>query len=132
MKRFAITLVILLTISLIGVSFVGLSEGVENSSSGNYFTPEVTGEISHISGQEFTVKVSEELQLLGEIRDIALPDRIAITLTLTGTRNKSLYFGADPLPSQEDIVCLVENELIRLGIISGIKRAVVSLPLEQT
>ena len=132
MKRILIGITSIAIISVIWISFIGFSDGVENVSSGNYFTPTDKNDIPHISGQEFTVNLSANLQLFGKVRDSVFPDKIAVTLKLTGTRNRSLYFGADPLPSPKDIASVVEGELIRLGLKSGIRLAIITLPLEQS
>lgn len=130
MKRIFIILGSLIGLSLVWVTFIGLAEGIERTSSGNYFTPVDKTELPHILGREFTVNVSDDILLFGKIRKAPFSDRAAITLKLRGTRNYSLYFGGDPLPSKKDIAIAVEGELFRLGLKSGIELAIVTLPLD--
>ena len=131
MKRLLIGITCLIILCLIWVTFIGIKDGVESSSSGNYFTPVDKSDVAHISGQEFMINLAEDLQLLGKIRETHFPDRIAITLKISGTRNRSLYFGATPLPSKENIASVVADELIRLGLKSGVNLAIITLPLDQ-
>ena len=132
MKLILLLIISLILLAITWVSFIGFSDGVENVSSGNYFTPNDEREVDDILEKEFTIRISNDLYLHGDIRKVPFSARIAVTLKLTGTRNYSLCFGADPLPSQEDIASAVEEELIKLGLKSGIKLAVITLPLDRT
>lgn len=129
MKR--IITVIFTCIATVGVwaTFFGFSEGVESASSGNYIT--VDGQHSEIQldKKEFSVAIDDTLILNGTVNE-PFPGRTRVTLKLTGSRNRSLYFGADPLPAPDRIAGIVEEELIALGAPQEVELAIVTLPLE--
>ena len=122
---------IMICISLIAgwATFVGFSEGVESASSGNYIT--VDGQHSEIEldAKEFSVVIDDTLFLNGTVGE-PFAGRTSVTLKLTGCRNRSLYFGADPLPTPARIAEIVEEELVALGAPRGVELAIVTLPLE--
>ena len=130
MKRIITVIILCVTALGIWVTFLGFSEGIESASSGNYIT--VDGQHSEIKldKNEFSVVIDDTLFLNGTVNVVPFAGRTAVTLKLTGTRKRSLYFGADPLPTPELIADIVEDELIALGAPGGVELAILTLPLE--
>jgi hypothetical protein len=129
MKRI-ITVIFVCIITLgMWVTFLGFSEGIESASSGNYITVDGQHTEIELDKKEFSVVIEDTLFLNGTVSD-PFAGRTTVTLKLTGSRNRSLYFGADPLPTPERIADIVEEELIALGAPRGVELAIITLPLE--
>jgi hypothetical protein len=116
---------------LLGIwaTFIGFPDGVDNASSGNYLT--VDGDHSPIilDKQTVSVNIDDNLVLHGEVQD-AFAGRTRIMLKLKGSRNRSLLFGADPLPASSDIARIVQNQLIEFGAPPTTQLSTITLPLQ--